>query len=781
MNIFEQYGIKEVADCTLYAIELDKNDDELYIPVLYFDTLKVSSIEQTAEQTSAKGGLGNPELITWDYGKEISVSLEDALYNPASQSLMWGGKFGTKNSKIHGIWNPFVYSTDENGRTEYLKKEDVVYLNSTEAGKLGFQTGGYYAITTKNKVDSYELMMPVKDNGNYSSFKVYVKQKGSTDDSAMTDDNSWGYTLTNVNLIQDPDLDYYVWADDMLISQIEDLKALFNTADDYRADSTEIKYWDNLLELLNKYKGYWFKASNSSYRRIQGFVNTGNGMKLYTSYICPCTGKKKIARYVQNDGQYKYLRVRTADVLPKNSDTDQLDGEIAQCPLGKDIYQDSDPIYEYTEAELKKLRWSYYNDDEGYRPEQAQLIIDAYGDFEYKTYNFVANSSDSTKCFYSDTTDSSNIYCDTNADAIYGYIWNNTDLKMISLEGDQDMYYLNDASIRMRIPANGNSREVMVARRGLYETEYKSATDTWEKSGAEEIFNRDSLTRQNTANQSYGWFLESYGSKIDFYINVKWVAPGVEENEDTVHIVRVKVGTFYIIKEWNLTNESPQDLIHPINSGLENVHTLERMEKCKASQTFCINADNNLRMANYRYMEKYAQAEMTVFIDPRTMKPYEPNATEYYRKNGQVVSGNLRVIKQHEVYYKWTRTIAPDYTTLGYQIVVDAVHFPGTYRLVGETYSRSRKDGKDQRFQFEIPLCKMSSETSLTLEAAGDPTTYTMNLKVLRRDDGVMMKLTQYDVDTKKYDSYASGSTQVVASDEVVPEDPSYSKLVGSD
>ena len=30
-NIFEQYGIKEVADCTLYAIELDKYDDEVFL------------------------------------------------------------------------------------------------------------------------------------------------------------------------------------------------------------------------------------------------------------------------------------------------------------------------------------------------------------------------------------------------------------------------------------------------------------------------------------------------------------------------------------------------------------------------------------------------------------------------------------------------------------------------------------------------------------------------------------------------------------------------------
>jgi hypothetical protein len=43
--------------------------------------------------------------------------LEDALFTPANQSLMWGGKFGTKNTKIYGFWNPYVYEKDESGRT----------------------------------------------------------------------------------------------------------------------------------------------------------------------------------------------------------------------------------------------------------------------------------------------------------------------------------------------------------------------------------------------------------------------------------------------------------------------------------------------------------------------------------------------------------------------------------------------------------------------------------------------------------------------------------------
>ena len=87
MNILDRYGIKEVADVTFYEIA---DNGEAGAPVLYLDTLKVSTIEQTAESTSARGGKGNPELIMWDYGKEITVTLEDALFSAKSMALMYG-------------------------------------------------------------------------------------------------------------------------------------------------------------------------------------------------------------------------------------------------------------------------------------------------------------------------------------------------------------------------------------------------------------------------------------------------------------------------------------------------------------------------------------------------------------------------------------------------------------------------------------------------------------------------------------------------------------------
>lgn len=86
-SILDRYGIKEVADVTFYELG-DTGAPER--PVLYLDTLKVSTIEQTAESVDATGGKGNAALISWDYGKEITVTLEDALFSPKSLAIMFG-------------------------------------------------------------------------------------------------------------------------------------------------------------------------------------------------------------------------------------------------------------------------------------------------------------------------------------------------------------------------------------------------------------------------------------------------------------------------------------------------------------------------------------------------------------------------------------------------------------------------------------------------------------------------------------------------------------------
>lgn len=629
---------------------------------MYLDTLKVSTVEQSAEQVSARGGLGNAELITWDYGKDISITLEDALFTPASQSLMWGGKFGVKNSKVYGVWNPIEYPRDDYNRRKFITQE-VVEANMYQEIP---NEGVYYPVDWLTKYED-----------------GYWKSGAEVDETNL-------YTL-------------------------------------YQDQEEE----DDDISPVN--------------------ITEANG---WYSFVCPCDNKLKYMRYVANiNGVYKYYKT----VNVNNRTIDQMTGAPLNCPKGYPIHENGVELKGYYANEITNLT-SWGNSK---RPELAELALANFGKFSTNGYKYsIAGTSGNEYC--DSTTFNGKPMC---GNAV-GYFWEDADLKMTSLEGDQDLYYSENAGIEYRTAAGASDKFVMVSRRGLYETTYNASTKEWEfVPGGEEIVSSENLAeRYNTSGTSYGWKMENYLSKVDFFINVPWATP---DNPAKKYIARVKVGTFYIIADWNYSGDTPQDLIWPINSGMEDVYFLERMEKCKAPQTFCIDADKNLISNNYRSIHDYDETELTVYIDPKTMKPYEPNSDSFTRQNGAIVNGNLRIIKQYEVYYKWTRTKAPNYTSLGHRIIVDATHFPGTYRLIGETYVRSRETGKDQRYQFEIPLAKMGVNNNITLQADGDPTTFTMTMKALRREDGVMMKLTQYDVDCNYYDGYNSGSTKVVPRDEL--------------
>ena len=71
--------------------------DTTVIPYKYgFDSLKVSNIEVTSEETTANGGKGNPELISWSYGKAATLTIEDALMNLDTCHLIFGTAEGKK-------------------------------------------------------------------------------------------------------------------------------------------------------------------------------------------------------------------------------------------------------------------------------------------------------------------------------------------------------------------------------------------------------------------------------------------------------------------------------------------------------------------------------------------------------------------------------------------------------------------------------------------------------------------------------------------------------------
>lgn len=137
-GILDLYGIKEVADVVFWDTSTKK-------PVLYLDTLKVSTIEETAEQTEARGGKGNPPLIIWDYGKEITITLEDALFSMKSMSVMHNQK-ATVDDTVTAVSRAVKFIAEDNGAipssipsgaTIYNAKGDTFTSDSASASESG--------------------------------------------------------------------------------------------------------------------------------------------------------------------------------------------------------------------------------------------------------------------------------------------------------------------------------------------------------------------------------------------------------------------------------------------------------------------------------------------------------------------------------------------------------------------------------------------------------------------------------------------------------------------
>ena len=137
----------------------------------------------------------------------------------------------------------------------------------------------------------------------------------------------------------------------------------------------------------------------------------------------------------------------------------------------------------------------------------------------------------------------------------------------------------------------------------------------------------------------------------------------------------------------------------------------------------------------------YSVSNSTAEIEIRGTK-VTLSGVKLYDEKGASVNVSQEESSQ-EAYAYLTGTINGENIS---EIVISAETFPGNYYCTGDTYARSEASGEDEFFQLVIPKAKVTSENTLTMEAEGDPSTFSMNLKVLRPADGKMMKLIKYSL-----------------------------------
>lgn len=80
----EKFGMITVLDATFYDVSTG-------VPLIHFDTLKMSNISSEGQQKEIRGGQGAELLLTYDFGRTANIEVTDALASMYSLEYLWGG------------------------------------------------------------------------------------------------------------------------------------------------------------------------------------------------------------------------------------------------------------------------------------------------------------------------------------------------------------------------------------------------------------------------------------------------------------------------------------------------------------------------------------------------------------------------------------------------------------------------------------------------------------------------------------------------------------------
>ena len=88
-----KFGVREICDVVFRAKGVQKVGNRVFYkdePIMYFDTLKTSSLEAASASVYATGGRGNPRLVAWDGDRTLTFNMEDALISAEGLQILSG-------------------------------------------------------------------------------------------------------------------------------------------------------------------------------------------------------------------------------------------------------------------------------------------------------------------------------------------------------------------------------------------------------------------------------------------------------------------------------------------------------------------------------------------------------------------------------------------------------------------------------------------------------------------------------------------------------------------
>lgn len=125
-----RFGLKEVANVIFFDVGTGK-------PAIFFDTLKVSTIENKSDSAEATGGQGNGRLMSWDFGRTATLTMQDALLSDITISALAGNTMVTSNVAIVGRERKTIDSGTKKISLDQTPDTDSLTIFKMDGNMLG--------------------------------------------------------------------------------------------------------------------------------------------------------------------------------------------------------------------------------------------------------------------------------------------------------------------------------------------------------------------------------------------------------------------------------------------------------------------------------------------------------------------------------------------------------------------------------------------------------------------------------------------------------------------
>lgn len=197
-----KFGVREICDVVLKAKAAQKIGKKVFYknePVIYFDTLKTSSLEGQATTVYAQGGRGNSRLIGWDGERTVTFTMEDALISPMGISILTGAGLidasATEPIIIHTTEKTDKVALGEGSVTVTLSEKPYIpgltNITPTTDAETGAVTYNLASLNLEMKANDFIYVMLLQNDEPYTEpyipSELTIKEVPNSDGSGDKD------------------------------------------------------------------------------------------------------------------------------------------------------------------------------------------------------------------------------------------------------------------------------------------------------------------------------------------------------------------------------------------------------------------------------------------------------------------------------------------------------------------------------------------------------------------------------------------------------------------